>query len=73
METIQTQFKSIKNIPKTLKTLSSGKGGINEWSTVFNYLYGAILIREALTTLTVRRGVEIVEKVKLILSIWDSI
>ena len=68
-ETIQTNFVSIKNAAKTVKILRSGRGGTRDWQAIWKFIYGAVIIRDAILSLTNRRGVEIVEKVS---SVSDS-
>lgn len=64
IESVQTNFRSIKNAPKTLKILQSGRGGAREWQATWTLLYGSVMIRDALLSLTSRRGVGIVDKVR---------
>lgn len=34
-DAIQSNFKHVKNIPRLLKTLGSGRGGLKEWQTIW--------------------------------------
>ncbi|GAA6004146.1 hypothetical protein JCM10207_002453 [Rhodosporidiobolus poonsookiae] len=62
-DAIQSLFRRIKDTSRTLKTLASGRGGIKEWQTIWEVLYGAIMIRDASLNLVHRKGVEIIDKV----------
>lgn len=45
---IQTQLKSIKNVPKTLSILSSGGGGLAEWLAIWNVRsFGSYALRHS--------------------------
>ncbi|GAA5874385.1 hypothetical protein JCM8547_005384 [Rhodosporidiobolus lusitaniae] len=61
-DAILSHFRLIKNVPRLLKTLSSGRGTLKDWQSVWQVLYGAIMVRDALLSLVHARGVEVVEK-----------
>ncbi|ORY59033.1 muts domain V-domain-containing protein [Leucosporidium creatinivorum] len=61
-DAIQANFRTVKNAPKKIRTLANGRGGIPDWQTVWQFLYSAIMIRDAALSLVHRRGVEVVER-----------
>ncbi|GAA5919798.1 hypothetical protein JCM6882_003420 [Rhodosporidiobolus microsporus] len=63
VDAIQSNFKHVKNIPRVLRTLAGGRGGLKEWQTIWQFLYGVIMIRDAAYNLVHRKEVEVVEKV----------
>ncbi|GAA5900677.1 hypothetical protein JCM5296_006745 [Sporobolomyces johnsonii] len=61
-DSIRSNFKLIKNAPKSLKLLLNARGGIREWQTLWEMLYGAIMIRDASLTLVHAREIVVLEK-----------
>lgn len=61
---MQANFRLIKNTPRVVKTLASGRGGLKDWQTIWQVLYGAIMIRDAALNLVHRKEVEVVERVR---------
>jgi DNA mismatch repair protein MSH5 len=66
VDAMQSNFRLIKNTPRVVKTLASGRGGLKDWQTIWQVLYGTIMIRDAALNLVHRREVEVVEKVRLL-------
>ncbi|GAA5983518.1 hypothetical protein JCM11641_005836 [Rhodosporidiobolus odoratus] len=62
VDAIQSNFRLIKNTPRVLKSLASGRGGLKDWQTMWQVLYGSIMIRDAALNLVHRKGVEVVHK-----------
>ncbi|GAA5820833.1 hypothetical protein JCM11251_001834 [Rhodosporidiobolus azoricus] len=61
VDAMQANLKHIKNVPRLLKTLGGGRGGVQEWQTMWSFLYGTIMIRDAALNL-VHGKVAVVEK-----------
>ncbi|KAK4699437.1 DNA mismatch repair protein MSH5, partial [Phenoliferia sp. Uapishka_3] len=61
-EAIQTNFRFIKNIPKTLRILAEGKGAVRDWQAVYQFTYGAIMIRDSLATMSHRHHVDVIKR-----------
>ncbi|GAA5933957.1 hypothetical protein JCM10213_008486 [Rhodosporidiobolus nylandii] len=70
VDAIQSQFRFVKNTPRVLKSLASGRGGLKDWQTIWQALYGSIMVRDAALNLVHRREVEVVDKV---LSSFDAL
>ncbi|GAA5920451.1 hypothetical protein JCM1841_004561 [Sporobolomyces salmonicolor] len=61
-DSIRSNFRLIKNAPKSLKLLMNARGGLREWQTLWEMLYGAIMIRDASLTLVHVREIVVIEK-----------
>ncbi|KAG2129489.1 DNA mismatch repair protein MutS [Suillus clintonianus] len=48
---LQTHLKGIKNIPRTLGLLQSGKAGVGDWQGLVKFTYHSAMLRDALTEL----------------------
>ncbi|TFY68394.1 hypothetical protein EVG20_g3567 [Dentipellis fragilis] len=64
---MHNHLKGIKNVPKILSAMKSGKAGIIEWQGLF--AFHTAMIRDALTELNMGHGVEIVQKLVAALDI----
>ncbi|KAG1751159.1 DNA mismatch repair protein MutS [Suillus lakei] len=60
---LQTHLKGIKNIPRILGLLQSGKAGVSDWQGLVKFTYHSAMLRDALTELHGGDQVEVVRKV----------
>ncbi|KAG2033757.1 muts domain V-domain-containing protein [Suillus americanus] len=59
---LQTHLKGIKNIPRILGLLQSGKAGVGDWQGLVKFTYHSAMIRDALAELHGGDQVEVVRK-----------
>ncbi|KAL4070005.1 DNA mismatch repair protein MutS [Scleroderma yunnanense] len=69
VDALQTHLKGIKNIPRTLGTLKSGKGTMNDWQALVKFTYHSSMLRDALSELYRCGNVKIVEKLVRVMDI----
>ncbi|KAG2153131.1 DNA mismatch repair protein MutS [Suillus bovinus] len=66
---LQTHLKGIKNIPRILGLLQSGKAGVGDWQGLVKFTYHSAMLRDALAELHGGDRVEIVQKLVATLDI----
>ncbi|KAG1745988.1 DNA mismatch repair protein MutS [Suillus paluster] len=66
---LQTHLKGIKNIPRILGLLQSGKAGVGDWQGLVKFTYHSAMLRDALTELHRGDQVEVVRKLVVSLDI----
>ncbi|KAA1469886.1 hypothetical protein DENSPDRAFT_649174 [Dentipellis sp. KUC8613] len=66
---MHNHLKGIKNVPRILSAMKSGKAGIIEWQGLVKFAFHTAMIRDALTELNMGHGVEIVQKLVAVLDI----
>ncbi|KAH7919581.1 hypothetical protein BV22DRAFT_1108014 [Leucogyrophana mollusca] len=59
---LYTHLKGIKNVPRTLSQLRSGKAGVTEWQGIVKFTYHSAMLRDALAELYQADNVEVVTK-----------
>ncbi|BGP33912.1 hypothetical protein JCM10296v2_005721 [Rhodotorula toruloides] len=59
VDAICKHLRNVKNTPRQLKALASGKSTIKEWQAL---IYAAIMIRDAASQLVHKNGVEVIDK-----------
>ncbi|KAG1772449.1 DNA mismatch repair protein MutS [Suillus occidentalis] len=59
---LQTHLKGIKNIPRILGLLQSGKAGVGDWQGLVKFTYHSAMLRDALAELHGGDQVEVVRK-----------
>ncbi|KIK45627.1 hypothetical protein CY34DRAFT_22463 [Suillus luteus UH-Slu-Lm8-n1] len=59
---LQTHLKGIKNIPRILGLLQSGKAGVGDWQGLVKFTYHSAMLRDALAELHRGDQVEVVRK-----------
>lgn len=59
---LQTHLKGIKNIPRILGLLQSGKAGVSDWQGLVKFTYHSAMLRDALAELHGGDQVEVVRK-----------
>ncbi|GAA6050088.1 hypothetical protein NBRC10513_001384 [Rhodotorula toruloides] len=62
VDAICKHLRNVKNTPRQLKALASGKSTIKEWQAVWSLIYAAIMIRDAASQLVHKNGVEVIDK-----------
>ncbi|KAG1801295.1 DNA mismatch repair protein MutS [Suillus subaureus] len=60
--TLQTHLKGVKNIPRILGLLQSGKASVGDWQGLVKFTYHSAMIRDALAELHGGDQVEVVRK-----------
>ncbi|KAG2102216.1 DNA mismatch repair protein MutS [Suillus discolor] len=66
---LQTHLKGIKNIPRILGLLRSGKAGVSDWQGLVKFTYHSAMLRDALAELHGGDRVEVVRKLVATLDI----
>ncbi|KAG0700111.1 DNA mismatch repair protein MutS [Suillus ampliporus] len=59
---LQTHLKGIKNIPRILGLLQSGKAGVGDWQGLVKFTYHSAMLRDALTELHRGDQAEVIRK-----------
>ncbi|CDR44185.1 RHTO0S09e00958g1_1 [Rhodotorula toruloides] len=62
VDAICKHLRNVKNTPRQLKALASGKSTIKEWQAAWSLIYAAIMIRDATSQLVHKTGVEVIDK-----------
>ncbi|TDL23286.1 hypothetical protein BD410DRAFT_176959 [Rickenella mellea] len=68
-DAIHNHLKGLKNIPRILKQLGSGKAGIGEWQGLVKFAFHTALIKEALTEMNHIGDIPISHKLMAVLNI----
>ncbi|GAA6033865.1 hypothetical protein JCM8097_000376 [Rhodosporidiobolus ruineniae] len=63
VDAISSHLRNIKNVPRTVKALQSGRGGVGDWTAAWKVFFGMVMIRDAVANLVHRKGVEVVDKI----------
>ncbi|KAH7915490.1 DNA mismatch repair protein MutS [Hygrophoropsis aurantiaca] len=66
---LHTHLKGIKNVPRTLSQLRSGKAGVTEWQGLVKFTYHSAMLRDALAELYQAEDVEVVTRLIAVMDI----
>ncbi|KAG5735367.1 Prohibitin-2 [Termitomyces sp. T112] len=66
---LQSHLKGIKNVPRMLSVLKSGRAKVSDWQGLVKFTFHATMLRETLNELQVSLQVEIVEKLMTALDV----
>ncbi|KAG6814232.1 hypothetical protein H0H92_015347 [Tricholoma furcatifolium] len=66
---LHTHLKGIKNVPRMLSVLKTGKAKVSDWQGLLKFTFHATMLRESLTELYIPSKVEIVEKLLTVLDV----
>ncbi|KAI0061404.1 hypothetical protein BV25DRAFT_1870738 [Artomyces pyxidatus] len=62
VNTLHNQLKGIKNVPKILAAMRTGKAGVADWQGLVKFAFSSALIRDNVAEMSMGRDVEIVKK-----------
>ncbi|KAI5123127.1 hypothetical protein M0805_001482 [Coniferiporia weirii] len=68
-DAMHNHLKGLKNVPRTLRLLKSGRANLNEWQGLIKFTFHAALLKEALAELNHVDEVEILKKLIAILDV----
>ncbi|EJC98525.1 uncharacterized protein FOMMEDRAFT_96519 [Fomitiporia mediterranea MF3/22] len=64
-----SHLKGLRNVPRTMRLLKTGKAGLNEWQGLVKFTFHASLIKEALMELNHIGEIEMLKKIIAILDV----
>ncbi|KAG9034813.1 MutS protein msh5 [Tulasnella sp. JGI-2019a] len=69
VDAMQAHLRGIKNIPRTLGTLRSGRGGLKEWTSLVKFTFHVTMLREAVGELSLANNIDVVQKIVSVIDV----
>ncbi|KAK4048469.1 hypothetical protein OIO90_005800 [Microbotryomycetes sp. JL221] len=69
IDAMQANLSLVGNAPVRLRSLKTGRGGLQDWTHIWKFLYSSIMIRDAILSLGFRSGVRLLDEY---LAIFDA-